>query len=217
MTGARPRQASIQRHTQETRIALTLNVDGQGHSRVDTGIGFFDHMLTLFAHHGLFDLEVSCCGDLEIDEHHTAEDVMICLGQALARSLGSRQGIVRTAHSYVPMDETLARAAVDLGGRPYCVCTADFTGDRVGQLSTDLIWHLLQTLAVHAAMNLHVHVLYGANDHHKAEAIFKALARALAQATQPDPRRQGIPSTKGILQVPGMDPGPPTSEEASVT
>ncbi len=156
-------------------------------------------MLTLFAGHGLFDLRVAGQGDLHIDEHHTAEDTMTCLGKALDQALGDRQGIVRTAHSYVPMDESLALVAVDLSGRAYCVFDADFATPRLGGLGTDLIFHLLETLASHARMNLHVQVLYGRNDHHKLEAIFKALARALDQATQIDPRREGVPSTKGTL------------------
>ncbi len=193
------RRATIHRTTRETDVQVTLDLDGQGTSRIQTGIGFLDHMLTLWAHHGLFDLEVTCQGDLEVDEHHSAEDVMICLGQALAQCLGTKEGIVRTAHCYVPMDETLARVVVDLSGRPYCVCKADFRTDRLGQLGTDLIGHLLESLAFHAAMNLHAEVLYGHNDHHKAEALFKALARALDSAAQRDPRRSGIPSTKGSL------------------
>lgn len=199
MTPAPERTATVQRETRETRVCLSLNLDGQGRARTETGIGFLDHMLTLFAHHGLFDLEVTCQGDLEVDEHHSAEDVMICLGQALAQCLGDKQGIARTAHSYVTMDETLARVALDLSGRPYSVFRCAFGTDRVGQLSTDLIGHLMQTLAMQAAMNLHVEVLYGDNDHHKAEAIFKALARALDLATAYDARRQDVPSTKGRL------------------
>ncbi len=193
------RAASIQRETRETQISLSLQVDGQGKAEVDTGIGFLDHMLTLFAHHGLFDLIVSCQGDLEIDEHHSAEDIMICLGLALAQSLGDKTGIVRTAHSYVSMDEALARTVVDLSGRPYCVVQWSYQGQKVGQLSTDLIEHMLYVMATQAAMNLHVTVLAGQNDHHKVEAIFKSLARALDQATRLEPRRQGIPSTKGVL------------------
>ena len=140
-----------------------------------------------------------CDGDLEIDEHHSAEDTMICLGQALAQALGDKAGIVRTAHSYVPMDETLARVAVDLSGRPYCVFRGEFTGSRVGALSTDLVPHLLESLAFHAGMNLHAEILYGHNDHHRVEAVFKALARALDLATRKDDRRSGVPSTKGTL------------------
>lgn len=193
------RQARIERATRETRIVLELNVDGSGTADVRTGIGFLDHMLTLLAGHGLFDLTVEAKGDLEIDDHHTAEDCFICLGKAFDQALGERRGIVRTAHSYVPMDESLARVAVDLGGRAYCVFAAEFVTPKVGDLGTDLIFHLFETLAIQARMNLHAHVLYGRNDHHKVEALFKALARALDAATQIDVRRQGVPSTKGTL------------------
>jgi imidazoleglycerol-phosphate dehydratase len=193
------RQASVERKTGETQISVTFNVDGTGRADVHTGIGFLDHMLTLFAHHGLFDLAVRAQGDLEVDEHHTAEDVCIALGRALDQALGERRGLVRTAHSYVPMDEALALVVVDLGGRPYCVFDAEFVTPRIGQLGTDLIFHLFESLAIHGRLNLHARVLYGRNDHHKAEALFKALARALDAATQVDPRRQGVPSTKGTL------------------
>lgn len=193
------RQARIERKTKETEIALELNVDGRGRVDINTGIGFLDHMLTLFASHGLFDLTVHAKGDLHIDEHHTAEDTMICLGKAFDQALGDRRGIVRTAHSYVPMDETLALVAVDLGGRAYSVFEAEFSTPRVGQLGTDLIFHLFESLAIHARMNLHAKVLYGRNDHHKVEGLFKALARAMDTATQIDPRRQDVPSTKGTL------------------
>jgi imidazoleglycerol-phosphate dehydratase len=193
------RQAHIERSTKETQIKLHLNLDGRGQVQINTGIGFLDHMLTLFAGHGLFDLTVEAKGDLEIDEHHTAEDTMICLGKALDQALGDRRGIVRTAHSYVPMDEALALVAVDLGGRAYCVFEADFITPRLGQLGTDLIFHLFETLAIQARMNLHAKVFYGRNDHHKVEALFKALARALDAATTVDPRRQDVPSTKGTL------------------
>lgn len=199
MADPRERFARVERVTRETRVSLSLQVDGQGKVEVDTGIGFLDHMLNLFAHHGLFDLTVSCQGDLEVDEHHSAEDVMICLGQALLQSLGDKAGIMRTAHSYVAMDEALARTVVDLGGRPYSVVQCSYNGTKVGQLSTDLIEHMLSVMAAQAAMNLHVTVLAGDNDHHKVEAIFKSLARALDQATRLDPRRQGVPSTKGLL------------------
>ena len=193
------RQARVERTTRETSIVLTLHVDGSGRADIDTGIGFLDHMLTLLAGHGLFDLEVKAKGDLHIDDHHTAEDTMICLGKALDQALGDRRGIVRTAHSYVPMDESLALVAVDLSGRPYCVFNAEFATPRVGTLGTDLIFHLFETLAIHARMNLHALVLYGRNDHHKVEALFKWLARALDAATQIDARRQDVPSTKGTL------------------
>jgi imidazoleglycerol-phosphate dehydratase len=194
------RTATIERTTGETHIRLTLNLDGQGQAQIATGIGFLDHMLTLWAKHGLFDLTVQATGDLHIDEHHTAEDTCICLGRAIDQALGERRGIVRTAHSYVPMDEALALVAVDLGGRPYCVLQADFVTSRVGQLSTDLIFHLLESIAFHGRMNIHTQVAYGRNDHHKIEAIFKALGRALDAATRFDDRLAGaLPSTKGVL------------------
>jgi imidazoleglycerol-phosphate dehydratase len=195
------RTVKIDRKTGETDIHLTLNVDGSGKAEIATGIGFLDHMLTLFAAHGLFDLTVEAKGDLHVDDHHCAEDVCICLGKALDQALGDRRGLVRTAHSYVPMDEALALVAVDLGGRPYCVFAADFVTPRLGQLGTDLIFHLFESLAVHGRMNLHARVEYGRNDHHKVEALFKALARALDAATEIDPRRQGVPSTKGTLSA----------------
>ena len=193
------RKGSVIRKTGETEIELSLAVDGSGKAKIATGIGFLDHMLTLFTAHGLFDLTVRAQGDLAVDDHHMAEDVFICLGKALDEALGERHGLVRTAHSYVPMDEALARVAIDLGGRPYCVFAVDFATPRVGQLGTDLIFHLFESLAMHGRLNLHAHVLYGRNDHHKIEGLFKALARALDAATQIDPRRQGIPSTKGTL------------------
>jgi imidazoleglycerol-phosphate dehydratase len=193
------REATVERQTKETEISAWINLDGRGKANVDTGLGFLDHMLTLLAGHGLFDITVKANGDLHIDDHHTAEDICICLGRALDQALGNRQGIVRTAHSYMPMDESLARVAVDLSGRPYCVFKADFVTTKVGDLGTDLIFHLFETLAIHARMNLHAAVLYGRNDHHKVEALFKALARALDGATQADPRRGDIPSTKGTL------------------
>lgn len=193
------RRAEVERNTKETQISVALELDGRGHADVDTGIGFLDHMLVLFAGHGLFDIQVHANGDLHIDDHHTAEDVMICLGKALDQALGTRQGITRTAHSFVPMDEALALVAIDLGGRPYCVFEADFVTPALGQLGTDLLFHLFESLAIHARMNLHAKVFYGRNDHHKAEALFKALARALDAATRPDPRRGDVPSTKGTL------------------
>ncbi|MCS6938600.1 MAG: imidazoleglycerol-phosphate dehydratase HisB [Roseiflexaceae bacterium] len=194
------RTATIERQTGETSVALTLNVDGAGNAEIATGIGFLDHMLHLFARHGLFDLSVRASGDLHVDEHHTAEDVCICLGQAFDRALGERRGLVRTAHAYVPMDEALGFVAVDLSGRPYCVVDAAFVTPRVGQLGTDLIAHLFESIAVHGRMNLHARILYGHNDHHKVEALFKALGRALDAATRIDERLGGaIPSTKGVL------------------
>ncbi len=189
----------ITRVTRETNITLSLDLDGSGRAQIETGIGFFDHMLALFASHGLFNLAVSAQGDLHVDEHHTVEDVGICLGKAISQGLGDRSGIVRTAHSYVPMDETLALVAVDLGGRPYCVFEATWHTPRIGGLGTDLIGHFFESVAIHAAMNLHARVLYGRNDHHQCEALFKAFARALDAATRHDPRRAGVPSTKGTL------------------
>jgi imidazoleglycerol-phosphate dehydratase len=193
------RQAKVERTTRESSIMVNVNVDGRGNAQIDTGIGFLDHMLTLLAGHGLFDLEVKASGDLHVDEHHTAEDTMICLGKAFDQALGDRRGIVRTAHSYVPMDESLALVAIDLSGRPYCVFSADFAAPRLGTLGTDLIFHLFESFAIHGRMNLHAQVLYGRNDHHKVEALFKGLARALDAATQMDARREGVPSTKGTL------------------
>lgn len=194
------RTASIARKTGETDIRLSLTIDGTGKAEVATGIGFLDHMLILFAKHGLFDIIIQANGDLHIDDHHTAEDVCICLGQALDQALSERRGIVRTAHSYVPMDETLGFVALDLGGRPYCVFDAAFVTPRVGQLGTDLIGHLFESIAVHGRLNIHARVLYGHNDHHKVEALFKAFGRALDAATRVDPRLGGaVPSTKGTL------------------
>jgi imidazoleglycerol-phosphate dehydratase len=193
------RTATINRKTGETDVSLSLTIDGRGRADVNTGVGFLDHMLTLFAHHGLFNLTVSAQGDLQVDAHHTVEDVAICLGQALDKALDDRKGIFRTAHSYVPMDETLARVVVDLSGRPYAVIGAEWTTNALGTLDPDLLRHFLETVAVHGRLNLHAQVLYGRNDHHQAEALFKALARALDAATQIDPRREGVPSTKGQL------------------
>ena len=193
------RSATIDRTTGETEIHLTLELDGRGQAQVSTGIGFLDHMLTLFAHHGLFDLIVQAKGDLHVDAHHTVEDVAICLGQALDRALGDRAGIVRTSHSYVPMDEALGFVAVDLSGRPYAVIEVTWHSASLGGIDPDLVRHFLETVAIHGRLNLHARVLYGKNDHHQAEALFKALGRALDAATLVDPRRQGVPSTKGML------------------
>ncbi len=193
------RVAHVQRRTHETEIELTLNLDGVGQHRLQTGIGFLDHMLAQVAVHGLFDLEVTARGDLEVDEHHTVEDVAIVLGQALDRALGDRKGIVRMGHAYAPMDEALAFVAVDLSGRPYAVVDAAWHTPAIGRMGTSLIAHFLETLAVHARLNLHARVLYGRDDHHQAEALFKALGRALDQAAAREPRRGDVPSTKGTL------------------
>jgi imidazoleglycerol-phosphate dehydratase len=195
----RMRKATISRQTRETRIELILELDGRGEYEIETGIAFLDHMLSHLALHGLFDLTVHAQGDLEVDEHHTVEDVAICLGKALDEALKEREGIVRMAHSYVPMDEALAFVALDLGGRAYAVVEADFATPHIRGLATTLIPHFLETLAYHARMNLHARVLYGRDDHHKAEALFKALGRALGAATRVDLRRESVPSTKGVL------------------
>lgn len=194
------RQAQIARTTGETSITLSVNIDGTGQCHAQTGIGFLDHMLTLMAKHGQFDINVTANGDLHVDDHHTAEDVCICLGQAIDKALGDRRGIVRTAHSYVPMDEALGFVAVDLGGRAYCVFNAEFVTPRVGTLGTDLLFHLFESIAHHGRMNLHARVEYGRNDHHKVEALFKAFGRALDAASRIDPRLgDAVPSTKGVL------------------
>lgn len=191
------RKGSITRKTGETAIDLSLVVDGSGKADIATGIGFLDHMLTLFAAHGLFDLTVHAQGDLAVDDHHTAEDVFICLGKALDEALGDRRGLVRTAHSYVPMDEALARVAIDLGGRPYCVFEAEFVTPRVGQLGTDLIFHLFESLATHGRLNLRARALRPQRPPQGGGTLQGA--GALDAATQIDPRRQGVPSTKGTL------------------
>ena len=190
---------TITRTTRETEVHLVLDLHGTGRAHIETGVGFFDHMLELFAHHGLFDLTVQAKGDLHVDEHHTVEDVGICLGRAISQGLGDRVGLVRIAHSQVPMDEALAIVTVDLSGRPYTVFQAQWHTPRIGDLSTDLIGHFFESVAVHAGMNLHAQVVYGCNDHHQCEALFKAFARALDAATRQDPRRAGVPSTKGTL------------------
>lgn len=193
------RVATVTRHTNETDVELSLNLDGGGAAVIETGVGFFDHMLHHVAVHGLFDLTVHASGDLHIDAHHTAEDVAICLGRALDEALGDRKGITRMGWAYVPMDEALARVVIDLSGRPYAVIEADFTAPAIGILPTSLVAHVLETIAVHGRMNLHAHVLYGRDDHHKAEALFKALGRALSAAVAFDARRSDVASTKGTL------------------
>lgn len=194
------RIATVHRRTNETDITLTINVDGSGQHDIVTGVGFLDHMLTHLAVHGLFDLTVRAQGDLHIDAHHTIEDVALTLGQALAQALGDKQGLTRVGHAYVPMDEALAFVAVDLSGRPFAVHHGTWHTPAIGQFPTSLMPHFLESLAATLKANLHSQVLYGRDDHHQAEALFKALARALDTATQVDPRRaQAIPSTKGVL------------------
>ena len=193
------RTAAIERRTNETQITLSLNLDGSGQASIQTGVGFFDHMLHHVAVHGLFDLTVQASGDLHIDAHHTVEDVAICLGRALDQALGDRQGIARMGAAYVPMDEALARVVVDLSGRAYPAFRAAFAAPMIGQMPTSLVEHVFETVAVHARMNLHAEVLYGRDDHHMAEALFKALGRALRIAVERDPRRANVASTKGTL------------------
>ena len=194
------RIAEVSRQTKETQIRIHLNLDGHGKQEVNTGLGFLDHMLTHLAMHGLFDVSVQAKGDLEIDAHHTVEDVALTLGQAFDQALGNRQGITRISDCFVPMDETLAHIAVDLSGRPYAVVQAEWHTPYIGPLPTTLIPHFFESFAVTARCNLHARVVYGRDDHHQAEALFKALARALDSATQLDPRRaHAIPSTKGTL------------------
>jgi imidazoleglycerol-phosphate dehydratase len=193
------RQAEIKRKTKETDIRVLLNLDGEGKSAIDTGIPFLDHMLDLLARHGLFDLEVICKGDLRIDDHHSVEDIAICLGQAFAEALGDKRGIVRYGAAYVPMDETLARAVVDLSGRYYLVYKVQNTRDKVGTFSVELAEHFWHSFAEHCKCNLHVEVFYGRNQHHIIEAVFKSATRALSQAVRLDDRIKGVMSTKGTI------------------
>ncbi|GAB4434255.1 MAG: imidazoleglycerol-phosphate dehydratase HisB [Anaerolineae bacterium] len=196
------RSATVSRKTGETDIELELNLDGSGQAEVQTGVGFLDHMLHALARHARFDLRVKAVGDLHIDEHHTVEDVGIVLGRALAQALGDRKGITRMGHAIVPMDEALALVAVDFGGRGYFVFDGNFATERIGQMGTSLIPHFFESVAHEGKLNLHARLLAGADDHHKAEALFKALARALDMAVQHDPRLAGqVPSTKGTLTV----------------
>lgn len=194
------RTAEISRQTNETQIEIKLDLDGTAKYEISTGIGFLDHMLTHLAVHGLFDLSVKAHGDLEIDTHHTVEDVALTLGQAFDKALGNRKGIVRISDSFVPMDETLAHVAIDLSGRPYSVVQAEWHMPYIGTIPATLFPHFFESFAVTARCNLHARVLYSRDDHHQAEALFKAWARALDIATQMDPRRaEAIPSTKGTL------------------
>lgn len=194
-----PRSASQARKTGETDVSVTLNLDGAGNTEISTGIAFFDHMLRHISVHGCFDLEVRANGDLDVDAHHTVEDTAIVLGAALDQALGERTGIKRIGSSFVPMDDALVLVAVDLSGRGYAVVDADLGSPMLGTMASSLVGHFFETLATRARMNLHARILYGRDDHHKAEALFKALGRALAQAVELDPRRQ-ITSTKGTLE-----------------
>ena len=193
------RVGEVVRRTKETDVTVRLDLDGKGESQISTRIHFFDHMLILFAKHGLFDLKIQCKGDIEVDGHHTVEDVGIALGEAFIQALANKEGISRYGVAYVPMDEALCRTVVDFSGRPYLVCKADLPAEMVGQLSTELVEEFFRALAVQARMNLHVEVLYGKNSHHIVEAMFKSAARAICMAVTRDPRVVGIPSTKGVL------------------
>jgi imidazoleglycerol-phosphate dehydratase len=193
------RQSEIKRVTKETDIRVALDIDGEGKSAVSTGVPFLDHMLDLFARHGLFDLEVACKGDLHIDDHHSVEDTAICLGQAFAGALSDKKGITRYGAAYTPMDETLARAVVDLSGRSYLVYKVRNTRDMIGTFSVELAEHFWHSFAEHCKCNLHIEVFYGRNQHHIIEAVFKSAARALSQATRINERIQGVMSTKGKL------------------
>ena len=193
------RTAAVTRETAETEIELTLAIDGDGESRVDTGVGFFDHMLGSFAKHGLFDLTVDCDGDPEIDDHHTVEDVGIVLGEAFAEALGDKRGIRRYADRRVPLDEAVAGVVVDVAGRPYVGFDGEFSQASVGEFTSDMARHFAYSLAMNAGLTLHAEVERGENAHHEVEALFKALARALDDATRLDERRSDTPSTKGDL------------------
>ncbi|MGK9431375.1 imidazoleglycerol-phosphate dehydratase HisB [Bacillus atrophaeus] len=193
------RKAERARKTNETDIELAFGIDGEGQSDIKTDVPFMTHMLDLFTKHGQFDLSINAKGDVDIDDHHTTEDIGICLGQALLESLGDKKGIKRYGSAFVPMDEALAQVVVDLSNRPHLEMRVDFTAAKVGTFDTELVHEFLWKLALEARMNLHVIVHYGTNTHHMIEAVFKALGRALDEATTIDPRVKGIPSTKGML------------------
>lgn len=193
------RTAEISRKTYETDICIKLNLDGMGKSEIDTGIGFFDHMLTLFSKHGLIDLNISCKGDLETDSHHSVEDVGIVLGQAISKALGDKASISRYGLAYVPMDETLARAVIDLSSRPFLYYDIPFTRQELGNMAVEMVEEFFRAVSNNAGITLHIEVLHGTNNHHMAEAAFKAFGRALRQAVIRDEKIIGVPSTKGLL------------------
>lgn len=193
------RTAAIERATKETVISLTVDLDGSGQAQVQTGIGFFDHMLNALCRFGLLDLSLTCQGDLQVDAHHTVEDVGICLGKAIREALGDRAGIRRTGSAYMPMDEALAFAAIDISGRPYLAYTAEFAAPMCGAMDTQLAEEFFRAVAVNAGLTVHLKVLDGRNDHHKLEALFKAFGLALRDAMEHDPRVIGVRSTKGTL------------------
>lgn len=193
------RKAEVTRNTRETRIAVKLNLDGAGKTKIGTGVPFLDHMLEQVARHGVFDLEVSAKGDLHIDAHHTVEDIGITLGQAFSKAAGDKSGVRRYGHAYVPLDEALSRAVVDLSGRPGLEFRIRFSRARIGEFDVDLVHEFFQGFVNHAGITLHIDNLSGANAHHQAETAFKAFARALRMAVEPDSRVKGVPSTKGSL------------------
>jgi imidazoleglycerol-phosphate dehydratase len=194
------RAASVSRRTAETDVAVSIALDGTGAAEIATGVGFLDHMLELFARHGLFDLTVKVAGDLHVDQHHTTEDAGIALGQAFLQALGDKKGIARYADLHLPMDETLSRVALDISGRPFLVFRAAFPSEKIGAFDAELVREFFQAFAVNAGLTLHAETLYGDNSHHIAESLFKGLARALRRAVALDPREEGrVPSTKGIL------------------
>jgi imidazoleglycerol-phosphate dehydratase len=193
------RKAFIKRKTAETEISLNLNIDGSGENNISTGVGFLNHMLNLFARHGLIDLEVMAHGDLDVDAHHTVEDVGIVLGQALKEALGDKKSIRRYGTSFVPMDEALAMTAIDIGGRPYLVFDCSFTADKVGEMDTELVEEFFRAISLNSGMNIHIKAFYGRNNHHMAEAIFKSFGRALDEACRLDARIEGVMSTKGVI------------------
>ena len=193
------RIAEVERYTSETSIEIQLNLDGSGITQIDTGVGFFDHMLDGFARHGLFDLSVKCDGDLQVDDHHTIEDTGIVLGQAIAKAVGGKKGIARYGSRILPMDEALVLCALDLCGRPYLSFDASFQGEKMGQMSTQMVKEFFYTVSYGAMMNLHLKVLTPGNDHHMCEAMFKAFGKALDMATQTDPRITDVMSTKGVI------------------
>lgn len=192
------RYSKIERNTKETSISLELNLDGKGNSKINTGVGFFDHMLTLFAFHGKMNLNIEAKGDLEVCDHHTVEDIGIALGEAFKEAIGDKNGINRYGTFYIPMDETLALVSIDISNRPYLVFDCDFKREKVGEMSTEMVVEFFRAFAFNAGVTLHLKVLYGENDHHKIEALFKALGRAVREAKFVNPEN-GLPSTKGKL------------------
>jgi imidazoleglycerol-phosphate dehydratase len=195
------RRAELNRETKETKISVSVTIDGSGESQIETGVGFFDHMLTHLARHGLFDIRVAAKGDLHIDAHHTVEDVGICLGQAFLKAVGVPEGIRRYGHAVVPMDEALAEAAIDFSGRPYLVYRAKLADVKVGDFDTELTREFFQAFVMNSRITAHISLRYGDNAHHGIEVMFKAFARALSMAVSKDPRVRGVPSTKGVIEA----------------